>query len=136
MFSHHEVTPEEEEEVIMRVAQEVRKRRMVVPAIMLLETFNPMSFVGATMGRFFLSPILPALGEDLGMKGEIILQVFEKHRNIEKLVSLIEAMEQEDKAKAADERPPEEPIDGEARDEKSKKGWRRFLPFQPQLKIV
>lgn len=113
----------------MRVAQEVRKRGMVVPAIMLLETFNPMSFVGATMGRFFLSPILPALGEDLGMKGEIILQVFEKHRNIEKLVSLIEAMEQEDKAKVADERPPEEPVDGEARDEKSKKGWRRFLPF-------
>ena len=136
MFSNHEVTSEEEEEVILRVAQEVRKRGMIVPAIMLLETFNPMSFVGATMGRFFLSPILPALGEDLGMKGEIILQVFEKHRNIEKLVSLIEAMEQEDKAKAADERSPEEPIDGEARDEKSKKGWRRFLPFQPQLKIV
>lgn len=129
MFSNHEVTPEEEEEVILRVAQEVRKRRMVVPAIMLLETFNPMSFVGATMGRLFLSPVLPALGEDLGMKGEIILQVFEKHRNIEKLVSLIEALEQEDKAKAADERPPEEPVNGEAEDEKSKKGWRRFLPF-------
>jgi len=129
MFSYHEVTPEEEDEVIMRVAQEVRKRRMGVPAIMLLETFNPMSFVGATRGRCFLSAILPALGEDLGMKGEIILQVFEKHRNIEKLVSLIEAMEQEDKAKVADERPPEEPVDGEAKDEKSKKGWRRFLPF-------
>ena len=131
MFSNHEVTPEEEEEVILRVAQEVRKRRMGVPAIMLLETFNPMSFVGATMGRFFLSPILPALGEDLGMKGEIILQVFEKHRNIEKLVSLIETMEQEDKAKAkaADERPKEEAVNGEAKDEESKKGWRRFLPF-------
>ena len=129
MFSYHEVTPEEEEAVIMRVAREVHKRRMGVPAIMLLETFNPMSFVGATMGRLFLSPVLPALGEDLGMKGEIILQVFEKHRNIEKLVSLIETMEREDKAKAADERPPEEPVNGEAEDEKSKKGWRRFLPF-------
>lgn len=105
MFSNHEVTPEEEEEVILRVAQEVRKHRMAVPAIMLLETFNPMSFVGATMGRLFLSPVLPALGEDMGMKGEIILQVFEKHRNIEKLISLIETMEQEDKDKAADERP-------------------------------
>jgi hypothetical protein len=129
MFSYHEVTPEEEEAVIMRVAREVHKRRMGVPAIMLLETFNPMSFVGATMGRLFLSPVLPALGEDLGMKGEIILQVFEKHRNIEKLVSLIETMEREDKDKAADERPPEEPVNGKAEDEKSKKGWRRFLPF-------
>ena len=129
MFSYHEVTPEEEEAVIMRVAREVHKRRMGVPAIMLLETFNPMSFVGATMGRLFLSPVLPALGEDLGMKGEIILQVFEKHRNIEKLVSLIETMEREDKDKAADERPPEEPVNGDSEDEKSKKGWRRFLPF-------
>ncbi|GAH61812.1 unnamed protein product, partial [marine sediment metagenome] len=34
MFSNHEVTPEEEEEVILRVAQEVRKHRMAVPAIM------------------------------------------------------------------------------------------------------
>ncbi len=129
MFSYYEVTPEEEEEVIIRVAQEVRKHRMVVPAIMLLETFNPMSFVGATMGRLFLSPILPALGENLGMKGEIILQVFEKHRNIERLISLIETMEQEDKAKAADERPNEETVNDEAKEEKLKKGWRRFLPF-------
>ncbi|HUS77787.1 MAG TPA: hypothetical protein VM050_03905 [Patescibacteria group bacterium] len=129
MFSNHEVTPEEEDEVIMRVAQEVRKRRLGVPAIMLLETLNPLSFVSATMGRFFLSPVLPALGEDLGMKGEIILQVFEKHKNIERLVSLIEAMEEEDKAKAAEERRKEETVNGEAEEEKSKKGWRRFLPF-------
>ena len=120
MFSNHEVTPEEEEKFIIRVAQEVHKHRIVVPAIIMLETFNPMSFMGTTMGRLFLSPILPALGEDLGMKGEIILQVFEKHKNIEKLISLIETMEQEDKAKATDERP---------KKEKSKKGWRRFLPF-------
>jgi len=63
------------------------------------------------------------------MKGEIILQVFEKHRNIEKLISLIETMEQEDKAKAADERPKEETVNDEAKEEKLKKGWRRFLPF-------
>jgi hypothetical protein len=129
MFSNHEVTPEEEEEVIMKVAQEVRKRRMGVPAMMLLETLNPLSFMGATMGRLFLSPILPALGEDLGMKGEIILQVFEKHRNIEKLVSLIEVMEREDRNKTAEEKAPNEPGHGEAIDEKKKKGWRRFLPF-------
>jgi len=113
----------------MKVAQEVRKRRMGVPAMMLLETLNPLSFMGATMGRLFLSPILPALGEDLGMKGEIILQVFEKHRNIEKLVSLIEVMEREDRNKTVEEQAPNEPGHGEAIDEKKKKGWRRFLPF-------
>jgi hypothetical protein len=38
-------------------------------------------------------------------------------------------MEQEDKAKAADERPKEETVNDEAKEEKLKKGWRRFLPF-------
>ncbi|MCW3992602.1 MAG: hypothetical protein NWE79_07820 [Candidatus Bathyarchaeota archaeon] len=122
MFSNYEVTPEDEDEIIKRVAEEVHKRGMEIPAIIMLETINPMSFMGATMGRLFLSPILPALGEDLGMKGEIVLQVFEKHTNIEKLISLIEAMTKEEKPKKA-------PTTEGGKEDKSKKGWRRFLPF-------
>lgn len=122
MFSNYEVTPEDEDEIIKRVAEEVHKLGMEIPAIIMLETINPMSFMGATMGRLFLSPVLPALGEDLGMKGEIVLQVFEKHANIEKLISLIEAMSKEEKPKKA-------PSTEEGKEDKSKRGWRRFLPF-------
>lgn len=122
MFSNYEVTPEDEDEIIRRVAEEVHKRGMEIPAIIMLETINPMSFMGATMGRLFLSPVLPALGEDWGMKGEIVLQVFEKHANIEKLISLIEAMSKEEKPKKA-------PSTEEGKEDKSKRGWRRFLPF-------
>ncbi|UCD44066.1 MAG: hypothetical protein JSV27_07940 [Candidatus Bathyarchaeota archaeon] len=122
MFSNYEATPEDEDEIIRRVAEEVHKRGMEIPAIIMLETLNPLSFMGATMGRLFLSPVLPALGEDLGMKGEIVLQVFEKHSNIEKLISLIEAMTKEEKTNKA-------PSREEGKEDKSKKGWRRFLPF-------
>jgi len=42
------------------------------------------------MGRLFVSPFLPALGENIGISGEKFLQIFEKHENVEKLIKTIE----------------------------------------------
>ena len=60
------------------------------PAIILLETSKPRSFIGSQLGRVYLAPLLPLLKEDLGIPTEKILYVFEKRENIESLLQLIE----------------------------------------------
>jgi len=61
-----------------------------VPAIFIIQCINPLSYIGAQMGRLFVSPFLPALGENIGISGEKFLQIFEKHENVEKLIKTIE----------------------------------------------
>ena len=117
--------------MIEKIARRVHKSGMNVAAILMMETFKPMSYIGAQMGRFFVSPFLPVLGDDIGINGEKILQIFEKQENIEKLVKAVEALEEEEaerkKAEKAEklERKRAESDNGEVHE----KGWRRFLPF-------
>ncbi len=83
------------------------------------------------MGRLFVSPFLPVFGENIGIGGEKLLQIFEKQENVEKLLKAVEALEREEderkKAEKAEklERKRAESDAGETH----KKGWRRFLPF-------
>jgi hypothetical protein len=126
MFPDVEMTSEEEEEVIRKVAVEIRKHGMEAAAILFLESARPLTFIGSQMGRFFISPFLPAISEDLGLKGERLFLVFEKHENIEKLIFNLEQLEREEFRK--------EPEESEKKPEMKnkppeKKGWRRFLPF-------
>ena len=51
------------------------------------------------MGRFFVSPLLPVLGEDIGLSGEKFLQVFEKRENVEKLIKAVKELTQEEEEK-------------------------------------
>ena len=131
MYWDIEVTPDDEDEMIEKIARRVHDSGMNVAAILMMETFKPMSYIGAQMGRFFVSPFLPVLGDDVGINGEKILQIFEKQENIEKLVKAVEALEEEEaerkKAEKAEklERKKAESDNGETQE----KGWRRFLPF-------
>ncbi len=54
-----EVTPEEEDEMISKIAEKIHQSGLDVAAILMIETIKPLSFIGAQMGRFFLSPFLP-----------------------------------------------------------------------------
>ncbi len=124
-----ELTEEEEEEVIRSVAKKIHKYGMEVAAILMLESVKPLTFVGAQMGRFFLSPFLPAFGDNIGMAGEKLFYVFEKHENMEKLLTVLEELAQEESQPPKKEALGEEPSTTESGETPKKKGWRRFLPF-------
>ena len=131
MYWDIEVTAEDEDEMIAKIAKKIHESGLNVAAILMIESFKPMSYIGAQMGRFFFSPFLPVFGENIGIGGEKLLQIFEKQENLEKLVKAVEALEREEKErknaeKAAKlERKKAESGTGETH----KKGWRRFLPF-------
>lgn len=90
MFSFDELTEEEETQIIEKIAEKIREYKMEGPAIILLETSKPISFIGSQLGRVYLSPLLPLLKEDLGIPAEKILMVLERRENIERLLNLIE----------------------------------------------
>jgi hypothetical protein len=117
-----ELTEEDEEEIIRKTAEVIHRFGLDVAAILMIESIKPLVYVGGQMGRFFISPFLPAISEDLGRKGEVFLRVFEKRENVEKLLNLLEEMargEEEGKRERA-------PVDEE---KPKKKGWRRFFSF-------
>lgn len=117
-----ELTEEDEEEVIRKTAEVIHRFGLDVAAILMIESIKPLVYVGGQMGRFLVSPFLPAISEDLGRKGEIFLRVFEKRENVDKLLNLLEEMASEEN-KGREKRTPVE-------EEKPKRrGWRRFLPF-------
>ena len=59
-------TPNEKQiQVVDRVCREVVKRQLAMPAILLLETFRPLNYIGSQVRHFFqpiISAVLPADG--------------------------------------------------------------------------
>lgn len=132
MYWDMEVTPEDEEEMIRKIAEKVHKYGMDVAAILMIESIKPLTYIGSQMGRFFVSPFLPAFGDEIGMSGEKFLQVFERRENVEKLLNLLEEMTKEEdrqKKEAKEAMKAEKASAIEAGETPRKKGWRRFLPF-------
>lgn len=125
-----EITPEDEEEMIRKIAEKIHKYGMDVAAILFIESVKPLAYIGGQMGRLFISPFLPAFGENIGQGGEKFFTIFEKRENVEKLITLLEKMakEEEKKPKEKSEKPKEEQKT-EAEEAPPKMGWRRFLPF-------
>lgn len=119
MFRNMEVTPEEEEELIRKVAMIIHKNGLEAAAILMIETVKPLSYIGGQMGRLFISPFLPAFGDKIEVGGEKLITVFEKRENVEKLLSMIEEMAKADNAKKV-EKPSET---------KKRSLWRRLIPF-------
>ncbi len=92
-----ELTPEEEEELIEKISTSIVKSGFGTVALLYLESYKPLSFVGGQMGLFYLSPILPLLGK-WGAKGYDILMFISKRENIEKLINRIKELMEEEKA--------------------------------------
>lgn len=129
MFWDEELTPEEEAETIEWIALELYRYGMETAAIMFLESLKPISRYGSSMGQVVISPMLPFFGDNLMMKGEKALRIFEKDTNVEKLVQRLEelAVKGPEKQIEAKEESSDEKKAVEVKEEKS--GWRRFLPF-------
>ena len=90
MFWDIELTPEEIEEVIQEAYKKISEYKMETVSILTLESLKPWSYVGGELNRSALSPVMPALGGDLGLTSEKMLQVFEDRKNIERLIELLE----------------------------------------------
>ena len=90
MFWDIELTPEEVEEVIQDAYKKISEYKMETLSILTLESLKPWSYVGGELVRAALSPVMPALGENLGLTSEKMLQVFEDRKNIERLIQLLE----------------------------------------------
>lgn len=120
-----EMTKEEEEKVIRSVAKKIHQHGMEMAAIFMLESVKPLTFIGTQMGRFFLSPFLPTFGDNISIAGEKLFYVFEKHKNMEKLLTVLEEL-------AKEEPEPKKVVETtvtESDEAPQKRGWRRFLSF-------
>jgi hypothetical protein len=119
-----EVTPEEEEEIIRRVADKINEYGMNAAAVLMLQTFKPMAYIGGQMGRFFLCPLLYGLGDKISIGAERLFAVLENRDNLEKLIRMLEQRAEEGEAKRREE----EEKRGEGREAEGFKGrFRRFL---------
>ena len=90
MYWDIELTPEEVEDVIQEAYKKITEYKMETVSILTLESLKPFSYVGGELVRAALSPVMPALGEGLGLTSEKMLQVFEDRENIERLIQLLE----------------------------------------------
>jgi hypothetical protein len=64
---------------------------METPALWLLQTIKPLTFIGGELSYFYLAPFLPFL-DDLGYT---FLDTFEKRKNIERLIKTVEHLQKE-----------------------------------------
>ena len=132
MYWDIEVTSEDEDEMIMKIANKIHEYGLDVAAILFIESVKPLSYIGTQMGRFLVSPFLPAFGDNIGISGEKFLQIFEKRDNVEKLIKAVEELtrEEEERKKAEKAKKLEEKrVKIETGEAPKKKGWQRFLPF-------
>ena len=132
MYWDIEVTSEDEDEMIMKIANKIHEYELDVAAILFIESVKPLSYVGTQMGRFLVSPFLPAFGDNIGIIGEKFLQIFEKRYNVEKLIKAVEELTQEEEERKKVEKAKkleEKRAKIEAGEAPKKKGWWRFLPF-------
>lgn len=132
MYWDINVTSEDEDEMIGKIAQKIHASRLDMVAILMIESVKPLSYIGTQMGRLFVSPFLPVLGENVGISGEKFLQIFEKRDNVEKLIKAVEALAKEDEEKKKTEKAKKlkrKSARTETGELPKNKGWRRFIPF-------
>ncbi|MCW4050258.1 MAG: hypothetical protein NWE89_11055 [Candidatus Bathyarchaeota archaeon] len=129
MFIDEEITPEEEEEIIEWVAREFYKYGLETAAILFIESYKPISRIGASMGQVFFTPLLPLFGDNAIIKGEKVFTFFQESSNVERLIQRLEeiaanGIEPKEKELKKSVKKEEE---GKTSDER--KGWRKYLPF-------
>jgi hypothetical protein len=96
-----EVSPERAKELLAKIANQVVKRKLSVPAIMFIESVKPLSFVGS-QALIFMQPIVQAF---LNRKEyDEFAVLMEDRENVELLLQEIERQEAEWQAKERAER--------------------------------
>ncbi len=102
-----DLPPEEEDELIEKLAQNIVKRKMGLLAQLTLETISPISKLGADLGMTLLGPYLEFFGV------EKVTALFRKRENLTRLLDRIDELEMEKSRKR-------EEVKRKKREEKSK----------------
>jgi len=103
---HEEILPEDvseedAERILKKLATEIVNRRLTVPAIFLLESCNPLSFIGG-QAMIALEPFIHAIF-DLPDYRKFALLI-ERRENVQRLITMIEIANQEQKLARKEER--------------------------------
>jgi len=82
---------ERTEALIQKVASQVVRRRLAAPAVLVLETGRPLSFLGS-QALVFLEPLVRAFlqAPDYGL----LVRVLEDRSRVERLIEVIEDLEE------------------------------------------
>lgn len=129
MFRDEKITHEDEEEMIRKAAEKIHERGLDLAAILFIQSYKPLAYVGGQMGRFMIFPFLYFLGGDISRSGEKFFNIFEKRENLEKLIMLLEKKAEEKDKKKEKIKKDNIIVEKEVEESRSKRGWRRFLPF-------
>ena len=82
-----ELTPEETDAMLDKASREIKKRKMEVPAILMLEMHKPLSFVAANAAVAFSPFLIPMLGFD---SVNNYSRLFAKRENVDRLICRLE----------------------------------------------
>lgn len=129
MFRDEKITHEDEEEMIRKAAEKIHERGLDLAAILFIQSYKPLAYVGGQMGRFMIFPFLYFLGGDISRSGEKFFNIFEKRENLEKLIMLLEKKAEEKDKEKEKIKKDNIIVEKEVEESRSKRGWRRFLPF-------
>lgn len=86
-FWQEELTTEERDRLVDRAAAEIRKRKMELPAILMLELHKPLSYVGSQAAIVFSPFLVPFLGFDFTND---FSRLFSDKDNVERLLNRLE----------------------------------------------
>ena len=113
-----ELTEEEIDRVVNEVAVKIHAFGFDAIAIIALESAKPLSNIGAELSRMFFTPFLPILGPNINMLGDKLVYVFQDRKNIERVIKLLEQMNEEEEKKKAKkaEKKAEEPSEATEED--------------------
>jgi len=91
MFDYQTETlnDEENEALIDKIAQEIVKRKMEVPAVLMLEMHKPLSYVASQASIVFAPFIVPFAGYD---NAQNLTRLLSRRDNIENLIQRIEGL--------------------------------------------
>jgi hypothetical protein len=101
-FWENELSEEEADALIDKLAGEICRRGLSSPALMFFESHKPLAFLGSQAGVVASPFLIPILGFD---KVNDYTRLFAKRENVEKLVERIETRAQE--TRDSGERPPD-----------------------------
>ena len=96
---YDELTKEQENDIIEKLAHKIIDMQIDFHAILLLEMVKPFSFVGSQLG-LVSAPYLMLFGrenEEMGLK---YLRLFEKRENVERIVQRVKTLKEEKEAQA------------------------------------
>ena len=89
-----EIPEDEQEALLTKVAAEIVRRRLTVPAILFLETCKPLNFIGSQM-LIALNPFVTSIFNTAEYQKFAL--IIEKDANVEWLTQLIEKLDGEEK---------------------------------------